>query len=203
MRKIIATTAATLTLAGGGLAIAAVNPFSGAGATTQATTTTATSTAPATTGDTTKAGRPGAGILRSVLDDLVAKGTITQAQADAVTSGVKAKAAAVRAERPGRPGRPGSRRYALRGTIEVSAKAIGVSTDDLKAALEDGTSIADVATSKNVDPQTVIDALVQASTTRIDAAVKDGKLTAERATALKAKLPDIAKRVVNASRQPR
>src|SRR5690349_17617749 len=83
-RKLIASTVAAATLAGGGLAVAALNPLSSAGAQEHTTTT----TPDPSSGKTAHRAR---GVLRYVLDGLVAKGTLTQAQADAVTSGVKAE----------------------------------------------------------------------------------------------------------------
>jgi hypothetical protein len=46
---------------------------------------------------------------------------------------------------------------------DAAAKAIGISTDDLKKAVIGGQSLADVAKAHNVDPQKVIDALVAAT----------------------------------------
>ena len=82
-RKLIASTVAAATLATGGLAVAALNPLSSAGA--------AGAAAPPpdhSTGGGAPHHRAGR-VLRDVLDGLVADGTLTQAQADAVTGGVK------------------------------------------------------------------------------------------------------------------
>ena len=48
----------------------------------------------------------------------------------------------------------------LGGSIEVAAESLGMDVAELREALHDGKTIADVATEKNVDIQTVIDALV-------------------------------------------
>jgi len=50
---------------------------------------------------------------------------------------------------------------------------IGVTADDLKAALQSGQSIADVATANGVDPQTVIDALVTEATSNMTQRITD------------------------------
>jgi hypothetical protein len=47
-----------------------------------------------------------------------------------------------------------------------------------------GKTIAQVATAHNVDPQRVVDALVQAAKQKIEAARTAGKITAERAAKL-------------------
>jgi hypothetical protein len=124
--------------------------------------------------DTTSASSDGASAgfaahLADALAPLVADGTITQEQADAVV-------AALEAARPER-----GRHLGARIDLEVAAAAIGVSEDDLRAALLDGTSMADYATSQGVDPQAVIDALVAANQARLDEAVAAGEKTQEEA----------------------
>ena len=67
----------------------------------------------------------------------------------------------------------------------VAAKAIGISEADLLTALQSGKTIADVAKANNVDPQKVIDALVQDDLAEHAAAVTAGTLTqAQAATQL-------------------
>lgn len=91
-----------------------------------------------------------------------------------------------------RGGHHGPRHLAL----DTAAEAIGVSVADLRAALQDGATIAEVAAANDVEVQAVVDALVAEATSRIDAAVADGRLDADRAAEIKAELPDrIAARV--------
>ncbi len=85
---------------------------------------------------------------------------------------------------------------ARRHAAEVAAKTIGISHDDLVAALRDGSSIADVAEKNGVDPSKVVDALVADATTRIDAAVEDGKIPEERAARIKERLPERMQKLV-------
>ena len=94
--------------------------------------------------------------LKSTLDPLVEAGTITQAQEDAV---IKALTDAG-LERGGRggPGGPGGRHGGP--GLDAAATALGVTADELRTALEGGQTIAQVAESKNVPVQTVIDAMV-------------------------------------------
>ena len=89
----------------------------------------------------------------------------------------------------------------VRGAVTVSAKAIGIPRAQLVQALRDGQSIAQVAEANGVTAQTVIDALVQAGSTKVDEAVAAGKLTQERADAIKTRLPKVAERIVNHVRQ--
>src|SRR4029079_17693958 len=74
------------------------------------------------------------------------------------------------------------------GRLDAAAKALGVTTDELSKDLRDGKSIADVAKAKNVDVSKVIDAMVSEAESGIDGAVKDGHLTQDEATKLKADL---------------
>jgi hypothetical protein len=52
--------------------------------------------------------------------------------------------------------------------LETVAEVIGISAEDLRAALADGRSIAEVAEANGVDPQAVVDALVAEATARLD-----------------------------------
>lgn len=66
-------------------------------------------------------------------------------------------------------------------SLETAAKALGISEDDLKTALQDGRTIAEVAKEKGVDVQKVIDALVAESKAKTAEALKAGKITQEQA----------------------
>ena len=134
-KKLIASTVAAATLATGGLTVAALNPLASAGAQEQAT--------PDTQPDHRTHGRR---ILGTVLDELVADGTLTQAQADAVKTGVKDEVQA--------------RRERRKELAAVVADTIGIPVEDLVAALKDGQSIAQVAEANDVERQAVVDALV-------------------------------------------
>ena len=72
------------------------------------------------------------------------------------------------------------------------ADVIGISTDDLRAALRDGQTLAHVAEANGVDPQQVVDVLVANGTERLDAAVASGRIDQETADERKASLPDRA-----------
>jgi hypothetical protein len=80
-------------------------------------------------------------------------------------------------------------------SIGAAAKALGITTKELLTDLGNGKSIADVAKAKNVDVNTVIDALVSEAKSKVDAAVKDGDLTQDEATKvetdLKARITDL------------
>jgi hypothetical protein len=149
----------------------------------------AAATTPSVPADPTANGDGGQGghgaMLADSLSKLVTDGTITQAQADSIT-------AALEANRPaGMPddgmGGPGMGRHHGKGGpgmggegkggpgmgrgrgagLEAAATALGITADELRTELQGGKSIADVATAKGVNVETVIDALVAEAKTRI------------------------------------
>ncbi|TAK36022.1 MAG: hypothetical protein EPO21_04245 [Chloroflexota bacterium] len=82
--------------------------------------------------------------------------------------------------------------------VSETAKILGMSTNDIQTQLRSGESLADIAKSKNVDRQVLIDKLVTQLSAAIDQRVKDGKLTGEQATKLKSQLPQMVGKVVDA-----
>jgi len=62
----------------------------------------------------------------------------------------------------------GARQRVGRGLVATAAKAIGIEPKDLLAQLKDGKTVAQVAQAHNVDPQTVVDAIVKAGTQRLE-----------------------------------
>jgi hypothetical protein len=112
----------------------------------------------------------------AVLTALVTKGTITQAQADAIT-------AALTAAEVARPAKPlGANKEAR---LALISSTIGVDAATIKTRLAAGETLAAIAGAKK---DALITALVADETKRIDAAVTAGKLTAAQATTLKSTL---------------
>jgi len=126
--------------------------------------------------------------MAEALEPLVEAGTITQAQADAVVE-------ALVAAKPARGGH-----YLKRLGLGVAAETIGITGEELATALRDGSSIAEVATSKGVDPQTVIDAMLAELKANLDEAVANGRITQEQADAAMADAPTRITERVNDTR---
>jgi hypothetical protein len=172
----------------------------GAGLTSLMTSTagaadTSTDSSAAATGSATKA-KPGQW-MADALEQLVTAGTLTQAQADAVTT-------ALEAARPeGGPGGGGPGRGRGGPGLTVAAKALGVSAADLRTALQSGKTIADVASTRNVDLQTVIDAIVASEKEHLAQAVTAGKLTQAEADERAANASERATNMVNGVRPER
>ena len=115
--------------------------------------------------------------LAATLSALVAKGTITQAQADAVLAAANAARAAADAMRPAKPD------HAAR--LALIATTIGVDAAAIQTRLAAGETLAAIAGAKK---DALIAALVADETKRIDAAVAAGQMTAAQATAKKTNL---------------
>ena len=122
--------------------------------------------------------------FKTVLSGLVSKGTITQAQADAVL-------AALIAARPAHDDRGGARpdkatMDAHRAEVEaLVATTIGLDAATIKTRLAAGETLAAIAGAKK---DALITALVAYETKEIDARVTAGTLTAAQATTIKADL---------------
>ena len=120
--------------------------------------------------------------LAGVLSDLVKKGTLTQAQADALNAAIAAARTADDAKRVADKAAHEAERAALEALV---AKTIGVDAAVIKTRLAAGESLGAIAGAKK---DALIAVLVAEETKRIDAAVTAGKLTAAQATTMKAGL---------------
>lgn len=112
--------------------------------------------------------------LRDALQPLVDEGTITQAQGDAVI-------AALEAARPA--GGPGMGRHGPGPGLDAAATALGMSQDELRAALQEGQSLAEIAQGRGIDPQVVIDAVLADLQAHLAEEVASGEHTQEEADA--------------------
>jgi hypothetical protein len=120
--------------------------------------------------------------LAATLSALVAKGTITQAQADAITAAATAAETAKRAAKDADHATKDADRAAFEALI---SKTIGVDSATIRTRLAAGESLGAIAGAKKAE---LIALLVADKTKRIDADVTAGKLTAAQATTLKAGL---------------
>lgn len=87
--------------------------------------------------------------------------------------------------------------------LDTAAEAIGITADELRRALVEGSTIAEVAATKDVVVQTVIDALVAAANDRLEVAVEAGDLTEAEAAERSADLEERITALVNAGRPHR
>lgn len=87
---------------------------------------------------------------------------------------------------------------ASKAALNAAAKALTITTDELKAQLKAGKSVANVATDKKIDLQTVKDAILAAIKSELDTRVKDNKITQTQADARYKKASDNIDKLVNA-----
>ena len=80
---------------------------------------------------------------------------------------------------------------------KVVTDTIGIDRATLRAEVRSGKTIAEIATAHNVEPSAVVDALVTAATTKLEAAATAGRITEERAHKIEAKLPARFTKLVN------
>lgn len=135
--------------------------------------------------------------VSTVLSKLVTAGTITQAQADAITTALQAAA-------PVRPAINGMNHDGMEhmggiGNNSAARQAVitstlGITAADLQTARQAGKSLATIAGSKT---DALIAALVNYEVTEIDAAVTAGKITSTQATTMKANLQTRVSKEVN------
>ncbi len=135
------------------------------------------------------------------LSEAVANGDIDQATADEKLSNAETMLNTLLDTTP-QPHQDGGRgdgrgpggRHAILGG---AADALGMTPEELRDALSDGSTLADVANSLGIDPQTVIDAMLQPIFDHIDQAEADGRITSDEATAKKAEATEQVTDIVN------
>lgn len=137
------------------------------------------SPASAATTDTASTSRLDA--IKNALKGLVGDGTLTQDQADKV-AGTLDEALP---ERRGMGGRFGER---MSETLDAAASTLGMTAEQLRTALRDGKTLADVAEGENVSVDDLVESMVAVAEKELDTAVEDGKITQERAEEMKSSL---------------
>jgi hypothetical protein len=127
--------------------------------------------------------------IKSVLSGLVTDGTLTQAQADKVAGTLDSQ--------PPMGGMGGMRGMGGRSggmgmlqSHDAAAKALGMTTDELYAAVQGGKSLADVAKDQKVSVDSLVKAMVADAEADLAAAVKAGTLTQAQADTLKSSLTE-------------
>jgi hypothetical protein len=164
--------------------------------TTDASTVDSTDATDSTTDRPSRAER-----LSEVLQPLVDDGTINATQRTAV---VEAIDAAMPDRGPGHgPGHGPRHGGGLGKGLEIAAGVLGLTTDELRAELEAGSTLADVATAEGVAVQSVIDAIVADITTHVNERVANGDFTQAEADAKLAEIETVVSDMVNNGRPDR
>ncbi|MEZ5141569.1 MAG: hypothetical protein R2726_03485 [Acidimicrobiales bacterium] len=96
------------------------------------------------------------------------------------------------------PGGPGGFGHDRGGAgLDTAAAAIGISADELRTALQNGQTIAQVAQSKGVEPQKVVDAIVAEMNKHFDEELASGEHTQAEIDQKKAEAAQRATDMVN------
>jgi hypothetical protein len=142
--------------------------------------------------------------LKNQIDAAVKDGRLTKEQGDAMKRRISAAAFPLFIG-------PGfdRERGPLRGfghhwvrDLDAAAAFLGVSESELRATLESGKSLAQIAKEKDKSVDKLVDALVTATTKRLDQAVTDGRLTKAERDKIVAGLKEQTEAIVNRTAPP-
>lgn len=140
------------------------------------------------------------------LDEAVADGKLTAAQADEYRGEIAEKVAAWVYRSPDErySGGDRDRHHGPRGhagldaeDCDSMAELVGSDCQTLMESLASGDTLAEIAERNGVEPQTVIDTLVERMSEELDAKVASGDLTEAKATALRERLSERIAGLVN------
>lgn len=117
------------------------------------------------------------GAAEARIDAAVAAGRLSKEEGEAAKKRLQNGGPALLA--PGKPGGPRGHGFGgpHHGPFDGAADYLGLSEEQLREALRDGRSLADVAKERNTSVDGLKAALKRALTERLDKAVKDGHLT--------------------------
>jgi hypothetical protein len=133
----------------------------------------------------------------TALADLVKAGTITQAQADAISKKFDDLKATMDANKSADKAARDAHHVAVEALV---ASTLGIDATTIKTRLEAGESLATIAGAKKA---ALISALVAFETKDIEARVTAGKLTAAQATSMKATLTEHVTKMVESVGGPK
>jgi uncharacterized protein YidB (DUF937 family) len=131
------------------------------------------------------------------VDDLLANGKITQAQADKLKDAINSGKGLGRLLFKRHEMREKAMTALRRQIVSSSSEAIGVSAQDLRGELQSGKSIADVAAEHSVSLDAVKSQITDDVKARLDTAVANGKITQTREDQAMQRLADNLDTILN------
>ncbi|HEY5872472.1 MAG TPA: hypothetical protein VIT46_04475 [Gaiellaceae bacterium] len=134
--------------------------------------------------------------LKNRVDEAVDAGWLTEEQAKELKERIDADDYPLLLGRGGHDGPGGFGRHGQVDVLETAAAYLGMTKAELREELEDKT-LSEIAREKGKTAAGLVQQLVAAQTKRIDDAVAEGRLTDERATALKADIEERTESLVN------
>lgn len=137
------------------------------------------------------------GGLKAILEKLVQKGTISQAQADAILAALREAAQEKKKDRGGREAAEIVKR-AFANMMRLSVEYIGLPQQAIAGQLKAGKSLGEIANGQPGKSREGLIAYLEAKiTAALDKAVADGKITQARADEAKAHLTERVTRFVD------
>ena len=130
--------------------------------------------------------------LENRVDAAVKAGTITQARADELKQRIEAGEVPLAGMGPGKGHRGGHHGFV---DLAAAARYLGVTEAKLRAGLESGDTLAEIANAEGKTAAGLSDALVAAAKAELDAKVKAGTMTAAQRTSI---LADLEARIADA-----
>ena len=122
---------------------------------------------------------------QQVLDEAVSEGVLTQEQADRIQERAdEGFGFGMKGDFFGGHGRGGMMGGGDSALLTIAAEQLGMTEEDLVAALQDGSTIADLAAEKGVELQAIADAYVAQKSEDLAAAVESGRITQDQADAM-------------------
>jgi hypothetical protein len=134
-------------------------------------------------------------MIKDALSGLVSDHTLTQAQADKVANALNNKL-----PQGGFGGGPGHRfggMMGLRESAATVAKTLGMTPAELLKALRSGQSLKQIAATKGVSTDTLVQAMVAAAEQQLATAVQKGRITQAQADTIKSTLTQRITDLVN------
>ncbi|GAB4450661.1 MAG: hypothetical protein OHK0015_55940 [Chloroflexi bacterium OHK40] len=119
--------------------------------------------------------------------EAVQDGTLTQEQADALTARLQAGDYGALFGRRGGPGGPGNGHELATvhmAALDAAAAELGLTSEELRAQLHSGSTVAELAEANGTTEQAVITAALAAAKAELDELVAAGTLTQEQADAI-------------------
>src|SRR5437879_7212721 len=134
--------------------------------------------------------------LENRVDDAVAAGRLTKAQGDELKQRIASG---------GLPmfGGPGFHHDGPFGGLDAAATYLGLTEDQLRAQLESGKSLADVAKAQGKSVDGLKQAMLTAIKAKLDQAVKDGRLTSDQRDQILAKITADLDNLINGTLPPK
>lgn len=136
--------------------------------------------------------------LEEILSRLVVDGKLTATQREAILAAVKQFTDKVEEKRPAF-----NWKGHLEGYLKTSAAFLGLSEKDLLAALREGKSLAELATTRGKTRDLLVAAISAQALAKVDEAIAANKMTVGQGAEAKAELADRAAKLVDAKHEPK